>query len=165
MTAVKNNSNNIGSSDVQGNNITIRGITPAVSARAAVRVHSQRRLARRCMWTASMRASAAVTISSGSRCCADRRERCTDAARRPAWWPSTRAIPTWIPLAATPKSRSAITICSITALRSIYPLSHTLAVRLAGDYRDQGEGYFDEASSRNGQHPEWSREGAVEADR
>jgi outer membrane receptor protein involved in Fe transport len=146
VTAVSNNSQNTGSADVQGNNITIRGINPArsgagggpspLSATPATAVYvdgvyegigsnydlERVEVLRGPQGTLYGRSATAGVVAF-----------------------HTRDPNPWIPSAATPKSSSAITILKHYSAAVNLPVNNTLAVRVAGDYRDQGDGYFGEA--------------------
>ena len=145
VTAIPNNSQNTGSADVQGNNITIRGITPGTSAGGGPS-------------PLSATPATAVYVDGvyegvGSNYDIER----VEVLRGPQGTLYGRSATAGVVAFHTRNPTLDSFGGDAAAEFGSYDLKHysaavnlpvnsTLAVRLAGDYRDQGEGYFSEAS-------------------
>src|ERR1035441_451987 len=150
VTAVSNSSQNTGSADVQGNNITIRGITAGTSAGGGPS-------------PLSATPATAVYVDGvyegvGSNYDIDR----VEVLRGPQGTLYGRsatagvlAFHTRNPNLQSFEGNAAVEVGDYdlqhyTAAVNL-PVASTLAVRLAGDYRDQDEGYYGEATHGKGQ--------------
>ena len=150
ITAVDNGSANAGSSDVQGNNITIRGVSPGTSAGGGASA-------------LSATPATAVYVDGvyegiGSNYDIDR----VEVLRGPQGTLYGRsatagvlAFHTRNPNLQSFEGNAAVEVGDYdlqhyTAAVNL-PVASTLAVRLAGDYRDQDEGYYGEATHGKGQ--------------
>jgi iron complex outermembrane receptor protein len=145
VIAVSNNSNNTGSADVQGNNITIRGISPAVSGAGGGPS------------PLSATPETAVYVDGvyegiGSTYDLER----VEVLRGPQGTLYGRsatagvvAFHTRDPSLDSFGGNAEVEVGNYDlkhySAAVNLPFNNTLAVRLAGDYRDQGDGYFNEA--------------------
>ncbi len=150
VIAVTNNSNNTGSADVQGNNITIRGITPAVSGAGGGPS------------PLSATPETAVYVDGvyegiGSTYDLER----VEVLRGPQGTLYGRsatagvvAFHTRDPSLDSFGGNAEVEVGNYDlqhySAAVNLPISNTLAVRVAGDYRDQGDGYFNEADRGKG---------------
>ena len=150
VIAVLNNSNNTGSSDVQGNNITIRGITPArtgagggpspLSATPETAVYVDGVYE----GIGSTYDLARVEVLRGPQGTLYGRSATAGVVAFHTRDPSLDSFGGNAEVEA-----GNYDLRHYSAAVNL-PVNNTLAVRVAGDYRDQGEGYFNEANRGKG---------------